>query len=75
MRLIDAEALKAKTFGKRGGLVHTSDIDAAPTVDAIPISWLRKKQKQYIYTELTFAPEVIEGLIIGWKKEQALKEV
>ena len=37
MRLVDADALKAKAFGKRGGLIHTSDIDAMPTVDAAPV--------------------------------------
>ena len=37
MRLVDADALKAKAFGKRGGLIHTSDIDAMPTVDAVPV--------------------------------------
>ena len=31
-RLIDADALKEKAFGKRGGLIHTEDIDNAPTV-------------------------------------------
>lgn len=36
-RLIDADALKAKSFGKRGGLIHTSDIDAMPTVEAVPV--------------------------------------
>lgn len=37
MRLVDADALKAKAFGKRGGLIHTSDIDAMPTVDVAPV--------------------------------------
>jgi len=37
MRLVDADALKAKSFGKRGGLIHTSDVDAMPTVDAVPV--------------------------------------
>jgi len=32
-RLIDANALKAKAFGKRGGLIHTADIDAMPTIE------------------------------------------
>ena len=32
MRLIDADALREKAFGKRGGLIHASDIDSAPTV-------------------------------------------
>lgn len=33
MRLIDADALKAKAFGRRGGLIHTADIDEMPTVE------------------------------------------
>lgn len=33
MRLIDADALKQKCFGRRGGLMHTSDIDNAPTIE------------------------------------------
>ena len=37
MRLIDADELKQKYFGKRGGLIHTSDIDNAPTIDAVEI--------------------------------------
>ena len=46
MRLVDADALKAKSFGKRGGLIHTSDIDALPTVDAVPVihgRWINGK--------------------------------
>lgn len=35
-RYIDADALKTKAFGKRGGLIHTSDIDEAPTAE-LPI--------------------------------------
>lgn len=37
MRLIDADALKQKYFGRRGGLIHTSDIDNAPTIDAVEV--------------------------------------
>lgn len=29
-RLIDADALKAKAFGDRKGLIHTADVDAVP---------------------------------------------
>lgn len=35
MRLIDADALKEKCFGKRGGLIHTSDVDNMPTIEII----------------------------------------
>ena len=34
-RLIDADALKEKCFGKRGGLIHTSDVDNMPTIEII----------------------------------------
>lgn len=51
MRLIDSDALKEKAFGKRGGLVHTSDIDDMPTVDAVQVVrckdcefWLRDEE-------------------------------
>ena len=36
MRLINADALKEKAFGKRGGLIHTSDIDEMPTIEPQP---------------------------------------
>ena len=32
MRAINADKLKKKAFGKRGGLIHTTDIDAMPTI-------------------------------------------
>ena len=35
MRLIDVDALKEKCFGKRGGLIHTSDVDNMPTIEII----------------------------------------
>lgn len=40
MRLIDADALPR--FGRRGGLIHAKDVDNAPTVEAIPIEWIKK---------------------------------
>ena len=39
MRMIDADALKEKAFGKRGGLIHTSDIDAMPTIEPKKGEW------------------------------------
>jgi len=33
MRAIDADELKKKAFGKRGGLIHTADINAMPTIE------------------------------------------
>ena len=37
MRAIDADELKKKAFGKRGGLIQTADIDAMPTIEPKPI--------------------------------------
>ena len=42
MRLIDAD--KLPRHGGRGGIVHWSDIEKAPTVDAVPVrhgEWTR----------------------------------
>ena len=36
-RLIDANELLTKAFGKRCGLIHTSEINKMPTVDAVPV--------------------------------------
>lgn len=36
-RLIDANELLKKAFGKRYGLIHTSEINKMPTVDAVPV--------------------------------------
>lgn len=48
MRLVDADALQDKAFGGRKGLVHSSDIDAAPTIDAIPVEWLEEHDGENI---------------------------
>ena len=60
MRLIDADALKTKaikceTFKLYDApvffkAVGTKEIDKAPTVDAVPVSEL-KKLRDYLYTE------------------------
>lgn len=72
MRLVDADALKDKAFGGRKGLVHSSDIDAAPTIDAIPVEWLRdvlEEAKEFPRVEHeTIA--AIPYLIHRWHQEQ-----
>ena len=42
MRMIDADALKEKAFGKRGGLIHTADIDSMPTIERKTGKWIKK---------------------------------
>lgn len=41
MRLIDADTLPR--HGRRGGLVEWGDIKSAPTVDAIPIEYIKRR--------------------------------
>ena len=52
MRPIDADALKAKAFGDRKGLIHTADVDDAPTVDAVPV--VRCKDCKYFIQTVFF---------------------
>ena len=49
MRLIDADALKEKCFGKRGGLIHTADVDKAPTI-VFPVVWCKDCRYRYYYS-------------------------
>ena len=52
-RLIDANALKAKAFGKRGGLIHTADIDAMPTIEERKTGkWERHYSRPNVYADL-----------------------
>lgn len=61
MRLIDADALLEKAFGKRGGLIHTADVDLMPTVDAVPVvrckdckhseRWYRDRVRCFLWCE------------------------
>lgn len=52
-RLIDANALKAKAFGKRKGLIHTADIDAMPTIEERKTGkWIRHYSRPNVYADL-----------------------
>lgn len=45
MRAIDADELKKKAFGKSGGLIHTADIDAMPTIEERKTGkWIKKPE-------------------------------
>lgn len=72
MRLIDAEALRKNAETCR----ETTDafcelIDSAPTMDAIPVGWLRDKQHVMELADRSrpFA-QMIDSLIRVWYKEQ-----
>lgn len=69
MRLIDADKLK-KRFDETGlermGLYPNNLVNAAPTVKAIPLTWLRKyaKKQERPYDQ------VVLDVITDWQKEQ-----
>lgn len=53
MRAIDADELKKKAFGKRGGLIHTADIDAMPTIEERKTGkWERHYSRPNVYADL-----------------------
>lgn len=71
MRLIDADALKAKAFGKRKGLVHVADIDDAPTIDAIPVEWIKDRLNKMLKgTASAESCFTIQVMLVDWQKEQ-----
>ena len=89
MRLIDADELKAlrgvaiyatdeKTDTKiiTASVYRREEIDKAPTVDAIPISWIRKQaenaQDNHLYPEIVEAALV--DLIEEWREECAKQQ-
>ena len=68
MRLIDADALLEN---QPKGCYRTSDwINAAPTIDAIPVEWM-EKQAEYARSKWDY--DTCEGIRIvlkEWQKEQ-----
>ena len=82
MRLIDADALleyldkrrtyevmdgRNKAYGK-GVRDAMKDIESAPTIDAIPVEWLRKVRND---DKLTLDDvETIDLLLAWWQQEQ-----
>lgn len=95
MRLIDADALKTtrsvavdNTEGKvqlfTERLYRQETIDNAPTVEAIPIEWLKKKAQEFakrywnkkddhkkLMLPMSDCPIVIEQMIKEWRVENA----
>ena len=77
-RLIDADALKAQIqreidiyFNEVGGGIHTAmeardEIDYAPTVDAIPIEWIKK----WMDRQDSWNREGVITLIRDWNEEK-----
>ena len=84
-RLIDADAFKAQLqreidiyFDENGGGIHTAmeardEIDYAPTVDAIPVKWLKENYPTNgVYgTESYFRKaHAVEDILKDWEREK-----
>jgi len=72
MRLINADALRI-TFDGNHEYVEKSDIDDAPTVDAIPIDWIRKWHQRRVSGRKNYKAAttmVIRELLDAWDAER-----
>lgn len=77
MRPIDADALKDNMFHytapemvwDRGDIEHK--INEMPTIDAIPVEWLKKKRKEALQEGMRpDEVDAVEMVIWMWQKEQ-----
>lgn len=74
VRLIDADALKeiyTRNFDYENciydGATVVGNVDDAPTVDAVPVSFLLKLQETAVNDE---ASEIINEIIARWERER-----
>ena len=83
MRLIDADEIVKETWGvvikdmfhmdETVDVISRKDIDNAPTVDAIPIEWIRDRQYEIgWYSEE--GKIIINQMLEDWEKENEHKE-
>lgn len=77
MRPIDADALKENMFHyaapemmwDRGDIEHK--INEMPTIDAIPVEWMKKKRKEALQEGMRpDEVEAVEMVLWMWQKEQ-----
>ena len=70
MRLIDADKLRQKDMG--GDLIDIFDVLEAPTVNAIPVEWLKtqiEKCQEISNTSKTVGLAILAETIKQWEKE------
>lgn len=81
MRLVDADALPSALFQKH---VHDKEelepmlyfedavkvVEDAPTIDAIPVEWLKKKREHCKSTWDIDFYEAVQLVLCEWQKEQ-----
>ena len=77
MRLIDADALKDNFFDNapfemmwdRGDIRHK--IDEMPTIDAIPVSWLRAMRLEHPEIDMERLYDAVTRMVLAlWENEQ-----
>lgn len=78
MRLIDADEIIKKTYGvviedmfhmdETVDVISRKDIDNAPTIEAIPIEWIRHYKSIYGLTYSTLT-NLLGTMIKDWEKE------
>lgn len=81
MRLVDADALPIVARGKNHHRKYVfADITDAPTIDAIPVEWLKKVRDIYLKSyhaghesELHIAA-ILNDTLQAWQKEQEAQD-
>jgi hypothetical protein len=73
-RLIDADALKQE-LGYIDAIpaVTERDIDNAPTIDAIPVEWLREKMRGYASSLKSTETAALVMVMQMWQQEQEVR--
>ena len=73
MRLIDADALPIVARGKNHHRKYVfADITDAPTIDAIPVEWLRKFD--LYYAGISGGTKYMNELVKAWQKGQVARD-
>ena len=78
-RLIDGDALKNNMFSyaapemvwDMGDIEHK--IDEQPTIEAIPVEWLKARETKY-YEDWGVVPVSVEEALTMWQKEQEAQD-
>ena len=71
MRLVDADALPIVARGKNHHRKYVfADITDAPTIDAIPVEWLKKVQTECVCD----VQQIPMYVAIGWLRDMWQKE-
>lgn len=71
MKLIDADALRIVTRGKNHHRKYVfADITDGPTIDAIPVEWMRDKMHGYASALKSTEMAALVMVLTMWQKEQ-----